>query len=296
MSSSSRPTWHDRSVNETLEAQGIARDSGLTTAEAQARLTQDGPNQLESAPGPTILQRLLAQFNDITVIALLVAAAIAAILANLEPDTTSFLARYGDAIAILAIVILNAAIGLVQELRAASALRSLMEMTAPVATLLREGQRVRIPATELVHGDLVLLDEGDRIPADIRLIESQQLTVTEAALTGESAPLLKNQLDALPHDTDLAERVNMAFMGTHVSTGRGRGVVVATGMDTELGDIAGMLNAVEIPETTLQQQLRRFGTIMVLACAVIAALVLSSVSFGSMNRSRSFFLQRSASL
>jgi len=274
MTTSEPPPWHARPINDVISTCGTDADRGLTAEEAHARLTRDGENRLAMAEGPGLLARLLGQFTDITVIALLVAAAIAVGLAIFmaEPGA-NFIERFGDAIAILAIVLLNAGIGFVQEQRAESALKALNDMTSPSAVVIRAGEQAKIAAYALVSGDVVVLNEGDRIPADLRLIATASLRVNESTLTGESVAVDKDADATLPVDTPLAERTVMAFSGTHVTAGRGRGVVVATGMATELGRIAGMLAAVQVPDTPLKQDLRRFGNALVIGCVVISALV-----------------------
>ncbi|MCA9599599.1 MAG: cation-transporting P-type ATPase [Myxococcales bacterium] len=245
---------------------------GLSVSDATERRQRDGDNVLEEAAPPSPVRQFLEQFTDITVIALLVAAALAVALAWSEPEKQTFLGRFGDAIAIGIIVLMNAAIGFVQERKAERALRALRRLGAPEATVLRAGERVRVPAAEVARGDVVLVSEGDRVPADARLVAAEDLVVTEAALTGESQPVQKEttRLDA---ETALAERANMLFMGTHVGRGVGRAVVVHTGMRTELGSIATLLGQVRSPDTPLQKSLRRFGTWVVVGCALVGAVV-----------------------
>ena len=161
---------------------------------------------------------------------------------------------------------LNAVLGLVQEKRAERALRALRDMTAPSARVVRGGKNLDVPAVKLVPGDLIFLEEGDKIPADCRLVSAADLAIEEAALTGESMPVEKDGGTKLPPDTALADRINMIFMGTRVARGRGRAIVVNTGMHTELGAIAGMLALVEEEKTPLQKQLDTFGKQIVIGC------------------------------
>src|SRR5262249_54834140 len=212
--------------------------------------------------------------SDFTVLALIGAAVIAAVLAVVAPEPgATFLGKFGDSIAIFLIVVLNAILGLVQERRAEQALRALRDMTAPQAKILRDGNVVELPSADLVPGDVVLLEEGDKIPADLRPLATRDLAREEAALTGESMPVAKDASIVLDPATALADRVNMAFMGTQVSRGRGRGVVCNSGMHTELGSIAGMLAQVEEEQTPLKEQLERFGKQIVLGCIAISAIV-----------------------
>src|SRR5262249_31614130 len=251
-----------------------APEKGLSTTEATRRLSRLGPNKLPTAEGPSLFARLVAQVSDFTVLALLAAAAIAAALSIFAPvPGASFLARFGDSIAILLIVILNAILGLVQEKRAEDALRALRDMTAPTAKVKRDGQLIDIPSTDVVPGDIIHLDEGDRVAADMRLISTADLEVEEAALTGESVPVAKDARLKLEPATPLADRVNMAFMGTRVARGRARGVVCNTGLHTELGSIAGLLAEVEETDTPLQEQLDRFGRDIVIGCVAVSAIV-----------------------
>jgi Ca2+-transporting ATPase len=249
-------------------------DAGLKSDEAERRLARLGPNKLPEAQAPTLLMRLLAQISDFTVLTLLGAAAIAAGLSIFAPEPgASFLAKFGDSIAILLIVVLNAVLGLVQEQRAEDALRALRDMTAPNARVLRDGKVAEIPAVDLVPGDIVLLEEGDKVAADMRLLAANDLEIEEASLTGESMPVAKDALLTLEPGVALADRVNMSFMGTRVARGRGRGVVCNTGVHTELGSIAGMLADVQKEDTPLEAQLDRFGRDIVIACIVVSAVV-----------------------
>jgi P-type Ca2+ transporter type 2C len=267
-------------------------DAGLTRQEAEKRLTRLGPNKLAEEPPPTLLRRLLAQVSDFTVLALLAAAAIAAGLALFapEPTQTTFLARFGDSLAILLIVVLNAILGLMQERRAERALAALRDLTSPVAQVVRDDQTIEVPAQALVPGDLVLLQEGDKIPADLRLLSAADLEVEEAALTGESLPVAKDAMSEVEPGAALADRVTMAFMGTRVTRGRARALVVSTGMHTELGSIAGMLAKVSEEPTPLQRQLERFGKDIVIGCVLVSAIVFVAGWLAAGQRPREMFL------
>jgi Ca2+-transporting ATPase len=266
--------WHHVSAEEVAAYWQSDLAHGLSPEEAAARLRRVGPNRLPEEPPEPWWKKLYAQIADFTVLALLGAAAIAAGLGLFaaEPGAT-FLERFGDSIAILAIVIVNAVLGLAQQRRAERALDALRQMAAPSARALRGGRAVDVPSPELVPGDVVLLEDGDRIAADVRLVEAHELEAEEAALTGESVPVPKEARAPLTEETALAERRTMVFMGTRISRGRGRGIITNTGVYSELGKIAGMLARVEPEETPLEQDLERFGQRVVLGCIAVSALV-----------------------
>jgi Ca2+-transporting ATPase len=256
---------------------GTDGTQGLSAAEAQRRLAQYGPNQLTSAPETPWWRRLLEQFQNVLVIILLIATVISAIEWLLQDPRESALPY--EAIVILLIVVLNALLGFVQEARAERSVRALMALAAPESTVIRDGERQRIGAHEIVPGDMVLIEAGDRIPADARLVEEANLQTDEAPLTGESLPVAKDTRP-LPADAGLGDRINMLFSGTVATYGRGRAVVVATGMATEVGRIAGLLEAATKDPTPLQQELdrtgRRLSIIMLAICAVVFATGLAS--------------------
>jgi Ca2+-transporting ATPase len=253
--------WHALDAKEVLDHLKV-QANGLTTQEAQRRLAHYGPNQLREAPRPTFWQTLWEQLNNFVVILLIIASVISALLGD-----------YVEAAAIMAIVVLNAILGIVQERRAEEALAALKKLAAPDAQVMRDGRRVSIPAYELVPGDLVFLESGNFIPADIRLLEAVNLRIEEASLTGESLAVQKNAATVLEKDVALGDRKNTAFMGTVVSYGRGRGVVTDTGMRTQLGLIATMLQSVETEETPLQRRLDQLGKSLSVAALFLVAIV-----------------------
>ena len=259
--------WHALSAQDVLERLGSGPE-GLRPAEAAARLAKHGPNDLVQLTKVSRLRILLSQFVDALVIILIIAAAISAVLGFLNGNSGELY----DAILITIIVVLNALFGYVQEYRAEKSLEALRSLAAPKAHVMRGGEASTIAARELVPGDVVLLSAGDKVPADLRLLESVNLRVNEASLTGESAAVSK-RTDPLPANTFLADRRNMAFMGTLVDAGRGKGVVVETGMQTQLGKIAGMVQQVEKTETPLQRQLARLGKQLGLMILGISAVV-----------------------
>ncbi|MEK6608665.1 MAG: cation-translocating P-type ATPase [Myxococcota bacterium] len=268
-----RKRWHAETVEEAAAFWESDLARGITDEAAARRLAELGDNSLVEAPPPSLVQRLLAQLSEAPVLILLVMALLAGLIGVFAKPGETLLARYGDAIAILLIVILNAWLGLSQERRAERSLAALRRMTAPTARVVRGGAVREMAAQMLVPGDLVLLEEGDKIPADLLLVSTAELDVVEGALTGESFPVAKDASAKLPEDTPLAERVNMAFMGTHVSRGRARALVVNTGMHTEIGQIAGLLAQMEMSETPLQQSLHRFGKAIVVVCLLVSAIV-----------------------
>jgi P-type Ca2+ transporter type 2C len=253
--------WHTLSSHEVLQQLDVAED-GLTSEEAKKRIEQVGYNQLTEAPRPGFLTLLWDQLKDFVVMLLIVASVI-----------SIFLGEIVDAAAIMTIVVLNAMLGIVQERRAEEALAALKKLAAPEAHVLRNGQRITIPGRELVPGDIVFLEAGNFVPADVRLLEAVNLRVEEASLTGESLAVQKNATMQLEPGIPLGDRKNSAFMGTTISYGRGRGVVTGTGMKTQLGLIATMLQSVETEETPLQRRLNELGKTLSIAALILVALV-----------------------
>ncbi|RLG98370.1 hypothetical protein DRO29_01065, partial [Candidatus Bathyarchaeota archaeon] len=249
-------SWHSKSVEEVLEALETS-PKGLSSEEARRRLLKYGPNKLMEKEGVSALRVFLNQFKDIFVLMLLFAIAFSLISAFIEHHEPS-LEDYADAITIGAIVILNSVVGFVQEYRSEKAMEALRKMTAPKARVLRDGREVLIDAAEVVPGDIILLESGDRVPADGRLIEAIDLRTNEAALTGESTPVEKDVEPVRP-DAPVGDRKCMVFMGTHTIYGRGRAVVTATGMNTEFGKIAGMIQEAEEKIPPLKEKLNRFA-------------------------------------
>lgn len=258
----STPAWHNLAHRETLDTLQVDPERGLSTAEAQRRLEEYGRNELREQPRPGFLQRLLNQFKSMVVLLLIAASLVSA-----------FLGDWYEAGAIILIVVLNAALGVIQEGRAEEALAALKKMAAPEAHLLRDGRAVTVPEAEVVPGDVVLLEAGNYIPADTRLLESANLRVDEASLTGESVPVAKDAGLLLPADSTLGDRKNMAYKSTIATYGRGKGVVIATGMQTEIGKIAEMIQSVEIEETPLQIRLDQLGRWLVYGSLIICGFI-----------------------
>src|SRR5918997_3516599 len=226
---------HSSPAEDVIAALGSDHTRGLSRDDARRRLESYGPNQLKSAPETPWWRRLAEQFENFLVIILLVATVISVVEWLLQDPRESALPY--EAIVILAIVLLNALLGYFQEARAERSVRALMALAAPESTVVRNGERQRIPAHQIVPGDIALVEAGDRIPADARIIESANLYVEEAALTGESVPVSK-ETQPIDADVGLGDRRNMLFASTVTTYGRGRAVVVATAMETEVGRIA----------------------------------------------------------
>jgi len=258
------PDWHTRPADAALRALR-AEPQGLTSAEAAARLARHGPNALPEGGGRSVARMLADQFADFMILVLLAAAVVSGIVG--EPS---------DTIAIFVIILLNASIGFAQEWRAERAMAALRLMAAPSARVRRDGAVTTLPADQLVPGDIVLLEAGNVVPADLRLIEAAQLRCAEAALTGESQPVEKQVAPLAEARLPLGDRCNMAWKGTLVANGRGSGIVVATGLHTELGRIARLLAGAEEVKTPLQKRLARFGARLAWAVLAICAVVFAA--------------------
>ena len=251
---------YTQSAAQVLEDLGVGAE-GLSSAQAQERLAKYGPNKLKEGEKPTLLQRFLTQLKDPMLIILLIAAGVSALTGMLAGES-----EWAEVIIILAVVLLNAILGVFQESKAEAAIEALQTMTAATCKVLRDGKMVTLHSDELVPGDVVLLEAGDAVPADGRIIENASLKIEEAALTGESVPVNK-ALEALglaegQEDVPLGDRKNMCYMGSTVVYGRGKAVITATGMDTEMGKIAGALAATAEEQTPLQRKLDELGKLL----------------------------------
>ncbi len=253
---------HDRTTESALEALG-GTPAGLSGDEAARRLARHGPNRLPDPPGRGPLLRLLAQFHNVLIYVLIGAAAV-----------TAALGHWVDTGVILAVVVVNAVIGFVQEGRAEQAMAAIREMLAPRAAVLRDSHRITVEASDLVPGDIVLVEAGDLVPADLRLIRANGLKAGEAILTGESVPVDKG---CAPVDTDapLGDRASMLFSGTLVAAGTGHGVISETGGDTQIGRISGMLGKVEVLTTPLVEQIDRFARWLTMFILIVAGTLLA---------------------
>lgn len=256
-----RKPWHALPLSEVLrELETTAR--GLSDAEAANRLKQNGKNELRSRPPRTLGQMLRAQILDPMVLILIGAAVLSAALQE-----------WTEAAVIGLIVVLNAVIGIVQEKKAQSSLEALRQMSAPTARVLRQGEESVVPAAELVVGDIVQLRDGDMVPADLRLIDSANLKIQEASLTGESVPVEKDADSCPAESCALADRCNMAYSSSIVTYGRAEGVVVATGMQTQVGDVASMLDSQDDTDTPLKRKLNAVGKVLTAVGVVICVLI-----------------------
>ncbi|HEY4688294.1 MAG TPA: cation-translocating P-type ATPase [Anaerolineae bacterium] len=254
--------WHSRTVETVAQELETHLERGLSAAEAQARLDKYGYNELRERPPVPFWKKVIDQLKSFVVILLIIASVISALLGEGV-----------EAVAIMAIVILNAVLGVVQESRAEQALAALKKMAAPDAIVIRDGHRLRIPTRELVPGDIVLLEAGNFVPADLRLVESVNLKVEEASLTGESVAVNKRADARLAENAPIGDRKTAAYLGTTIIYGRGRGIVAATGMRTQMGLIAEMIQSFEEEPTPLQVKLNQLGKTLSIAALVICGLV-----------------------
>lgn len=254
--------WYQKSPEEVAEGLETSLSEGLTSESAQTKLQTLGPNELKEQEGKSFLQKLLAQFSDFLILILIAAALISV-----------FVGEAKDAIVIMSIVIVNALLGLYQEGKAEKALEALKKMASPTAKVLRDGKPKEIPSSQLVPGDLVILETGDIIPADLRLVESSNLKVEEASLTGESVPVEKRAQETYTTEVSLGDRHNMAYMSTIITYGRGKGVVVETAEGTEIGKIAAMIQTFEEEATPLQKKLNQLGKVLGITTIAVCVAV-----------------------
>lgn len=255
--------WHIQTIPAVLQEAESSAETGLSTPQAEIRLAKKGPNELKEKKARSPWKMLLDQFTETMVLILMLAAVISA-----------FLGKETETIAIIAIVVLFAVLGFIQEFRAEKAMEALKKMSVPLVQVIRDGRVKEISSRHLVPGDIILLEAGSVIPADARLIKASNLKVQEAALTGEAVPVEKNERTLEDADLPLGDRANMLYMGTNVTYGRGTAVVTSTGMDTELGKIAGMIQGVASTKTPLQQKLHQLGKTLAIAGGVSALIIL----------------------
>lgn len=259
--------WFNKEIKDVENILQTDVEKGLTSDEVTKRREKYGLNQLEAAKKKSLLQRFLDQFKDFSIIVLIIAAIVSGVVgvANGEGIT--------DTIIILIVVLVNAIIGVSQEAKAEKSLEALQKLTDHASKVIRNGEVTVVPAKELVPGDIVVLDTGDYIPADLRIIEAINLKSQEASLTGESLPVEKETAKIEDPETGIGDRVNMAFSSSLVTYGRGKGIVVETGMTTEVGKIAGMINSTEKQETPLQTKLNKLGKTLGIAALAICAFI-----------------------
>ena len=257
-------SWHDKTPADLLAQLETSRHNGLTRAQAQKRLDQYGPNALEEKTRKSLARRLLEQLKDPMILVLLVAAALSFAASGFQD--------WVDSVIILVIVLVNAGISISQEGNAEKALEALRSMSAPQARVLREGEISRLDTAELVPGDIILLEAGDLVPADARILDCASFKTDESAMTGESVPVSKQAVDTLPSDTPLGDRVNMVISATVVTNGRATCVVTGTGMDTEMGRIAGLLQHADNTVTPLQRRMVEISRILSVLCLLVCAV------------------------
>ena len=257
--------WHSKTTKEVLDQLNVTAQEGLTDSEAKKRLDQYGPNELKSAERESLFMRFLDQMKDPMIIVLL----IAAVLSFVSSGFTDWV----DSVIILLIVIVNAVISISQEDNAEKALEALRKMSAPLAKVIRNGSMTRVETNLLVPGDIIVLEAGDLVPADARILECANLKADEAAMTGESVPVSKSALNSLPEDTALCDRKNMLISSTVITNGRATCVVTSTGMETEVGQIAGMLMNEEDSETPLQKKMAEISKVLSVICLGVCVVM-----------------------
>jgi len=260
--------WHTKDIKEVENTIRTNISIGLTNEEAQSRLKQYGENKLDDKKKETLFMKFIKQFNDFMIIILIAASVISAIVARIEGN-----GDYIDSIIIIAIVVFNAIMGLVQEMKAEKSLEALKTMTAPVARVRRDGRIVTVKGTEIVPGDIIFLESGNYVPADARIITSSNLKVEEASLTGETLPVLKDEKIILKEKETIGDRINMVFSSTIVVNGHGEAIVTETGMNTNVGKIANMIITDEAPETPIQKKLGEVGKTLGIGCMIICAVI-----------------------
>ncbi len=259
--------WFNQEVEEVEKELETDKEQGLSDEEVKKRVEKYGLNELQAKKKKSMLQKFIAQFKDFSIIILIIAAIVSGIVGISEGEGIT------DTIVIMIVVILNAVIGVSQENKAEKSLEALQKLTDHASKVIRDGSIKVIPAKELVPGDIVQLDTGDYIPADLRIIEAVNLKAQESSLTGESVPVEKQISKLENEEVELGDRTNMLFSSSLVTYGRGKGIVVETGMNTEVGKIAGMINAVEDQETPLQAKLNKLGKTLGIVAIVVCIII-----------------------
>ena len=260
--------WHTKEISEIEFELKTNKKTGLTEEEAKKRLGKFGENKLADKKKESIIVKFIKQFNDFMIIILIIASIISAVVAKMEGS-----GDYIDSIIIIAIVVFNSIMGLIQEQKAEKALEALKTMTAPVVKVRRNGVITTIKGEEVVPGDLIILEAGNYVPADARLINESNLKVEESSLTGETVPVLKNSNIRLKQDATLGDKINMVFSSTIVVNGHGEAIVTETGMNTQVGKIAKMIITDEAPQTPIQKKLAEVGKSLGIGCIAICILI-----------------------
>lgn len=267
--------WFNKSVSEITKELNTNIETGLCEDEVKKRQEKYGFNELEEKKKKSLLVKFLEQFKDFMIIILIIAAVISGVVGQMQGE------GFTDSIIILIVVILNAVIGVLQESKAEKSLEALKKMSSYSAKVVRNGKVLVVPSRELVKGDIVIVETGDYVPADIRIIESANLKSQEASLTGESVPVEKNSQTIENEDVGIGDRANMLFSSSLITYGRGKGIVVETGMNTEVGNIAGMLNSVEETATPLQQKLNKLGkSLGIMAILICIVIFIIGLAYG----------------
>ena len=259
--------WFNKEVKDVEKVLESSVDNGLTDENVKKHQEKFGLNELQSVKKETMFQKFIAQFKDFSIIILIIAAIVSGIVGIAQGEGIT------DTIVILIVVLVNAIIGVAQESKAEKSLEALQKLTDHASKVIRDGVMVVIPAKELVPGDIVVLDTGDYIPADLRIIEAVNLKTQESSLTGESVPVEKVSNIIEDEEVGIGDRINMAFSSSLVTYGRGKGIVVATGMNTEVGKIAGMINGVKKQDTPLQNKLNKLSKTLGIAAIVICVVI-----------------------
>lgn len=260
--------WETLRKEEVLKSFSTNKKLGLTNQEVLLRKQKYGKNKLEDKPKETLFIKFVKQFNDFMIIILIIASIISAGISYIQGEND-----YIDSIIIIAIVILNAIMGVIQEAKAEKSIEALKQMTPPKAKVLRENITTQINAEEIVPGDIIILESGSYVPADCRLIEDHNLKIEESSLTGETEPVIKNSDMICKKDIPLGDRLNMAFMATIVVNGHGKAIVTETGMNTKVGKIANMIIEDDAPETPIQRKLSQVGKILGIVCLAICVII-----------------------
>ena len=267
--------WFNQDVEEVSKTLNTDLEKGLSEEEAKKRQKENGYNELQEKKKKSLFVKFLEQFKDFMIIILIIAAIISGVVGQMQGE------GFTDSIIILIVVILNAVIGVIQENKAEKSLEALKKMSSYSAKVMRDGKVTVIPSRELVPGDIVVLDTGDYVPADIRIIDAVNLKAQEASLTGESVPVEKEAATIENEEVSLGDRTNMLFSSSLVTYGRGKGIVVETGMHTEVGNIAGMLNSVEETATPLQQKLNKLGkSLGIMAIVICIVIFIIGLAYG----------------
>lgn len=260
--------WETLRKEEVLKKLQTNRKEGLELKEVKERQQKYGKNKIKDKPKESFITKFLKQFNDFMIIILIIASIVSAVISYLEGEN-----NYIDSIIIIAIVILNAVMGVVQEAKAEKSIEALQEMTPPRAKVIRDGIENEINAEDLVPGDIVILEAGNYVPADGRIIESFNLKIEESSLTGETEPVLKDANKICESNVALGDMNNIAFMTSIIVNGHGKAVITETGMKTKVGKIANMMIENEAPETPIQKKLSQVGKILGIVCLIICFII-----------------------